>query len=106
MAPFDDNIFDAKTRHDLLLWIHSDTFCLTLGADILDQNNPCETGCSLQTNWGSTDELTVVTKSIFAVWWYQQFDHASDADVLLEKLIEVRSDCLNNLGMEDPPNPG
>jgi len=40
------------------------------------------------------------------VWWYPQFDHAVDADVLLEKLIEVRTDCLNNLGMEDPPNPG
>ena len=81
---------------------HYDSFT---DATVLDRSNPCA-GCSLQTNWGSTDELTVVTDNIFAIWWYPQFDHADDANILMEKFIEVRNDCLDNLGMSDPPNPG
>ena len=76
-----------------------------LGARIiLGQNNPCES-CSLQTYWGSTETLSVVTDNIFAIWWDPKFDHKEDAYLLLEKLIAIREDLLNNLGMADPPNP-
>ena len=70
----------------------------------MDRNNPCES-CSLQTNWGSVDSLSVVTENIFAVWWDPIFDHADDIPYILEKLIFIRNDCLENLGMSDPPNP-
>ena len=75
-----------------------------LGARILGQNNPCES-CSLQTYWGSTETLSVVTDNIFAIWWDPKFDHREDAYLLLEKLMAIREDLLNNLGMADPPNP-
>ena len=75
-----------------------------LGARILGQNNPCES-CSLQTYWGSTETLSVVTDNIFAIWWDPKFDHKEDAYLLLEKLMAIREDLLNNLGMADPPNP-
>ena len=72
----------------------------------MNRNNPTCESCSLQTNWGSTDTLYVVTRDIFAVWWYPKFDHETDANVLLDKLIPIRADCVYNLGMSDPPNPG
>jgi len=72
---------------------------LALGED------PCS-DCSLQTYWGSEDSLSVFTRGIFAVWWDPQFDHEADAQPLYEILNLIRDDCLNNLGMADPPNPG
>ena len=48
----------------------------------------------------------MVTDNIFAIWWDPKFDHAYDTRPLLEKLISVRNDCLENLKMSDPPNPG
>ena len=64
-----------------------------------------EKNLSLQTAFGCQSSLEVVTNDIFAVWWDAKFDHRSDADIIFRHLKEVRQDCLNNLGMEDPPNP-
>ena len=46
-----------------------------------------------------------MTKDIFAIWWDPIFDHSDDTNTLFEKLIMIRNDCLDNLGMADPPNP-
>ena len=46
-----------------------------------------------------------MTKNIFAIWWDPIFDHSDDTNTLFEKLIMIRNDCLDNLGMADPPNP-
>ena len=46
-----------------------------------------------------------MTDNIFAIWWDPKFDHREDAYLLLEKLMAIREDLLNNLGMADPPNP-
>ena len=59
-----------------------------------------------QTEWGSLDTLEVVTDDIFAIWWDPAFDHADDAPQMFEWLKQVRRDCLDNLDMADPPNPG
>jgi len=74
------------------------------GNETLVQDIPCEF-CSLQTYWGSIDSLTVATADIFAIWWDPKFDHSYDTSSLFEKLIMIRNDCLDNLGMADPPNP-
>jgi len=49
--------------------------------------------------------LSVVTEGIFAIWWDPRFDHTTDAPILFEILEDIREDCLNNLSMQDPPNP-
>ena len=46
-----------------------------------------------------------MVKGIFVAWWDRKFDHSHEADVLLDKLLTIREDCLTNLGMADPPNP-
>jgi|GEM_PF-365405 len=68
-------------------------------------------------DWGacSTDYLfnntfplisqEVDTNGIYAVWWAPQFDHSDDTAVMFELLNEIRVDCIENLGMRDPPNP-
>ncbi|MFT6806940.1 MAG: hypothetical protein ACJA01_000158 [Saprospiraceae bacterium] len=59
----------------------------------------------LRTEYGSISTLTVVTQGIFAIWWDPAFDHAADAHILFQRLSDMREDCLNNLNMQDPPNP-
>ena len=60
---------------------------------------------ALRTEFGSVDTLEVVTESIFAIWWDPKFDHTADAPAMFEQLERIRRDCLDNLGMRDPPNP-
>merc|ERR1719334_420114 len=69
--------------------------------------NPCDGGaCETRTYFGSVETLSLYTKNIWAIWWDPKFDHAEDAKKLADILIYVRNDCLMNLGMADPPNPG
>ena len=59
----------------------------------------------LQTAFGCQSNLKVVTDDIFAVWWDSKFDYQADAEIIFKHLKKIRQDCLQNLGMEDPPNP-
>jgi len=61
--------------------------------------------CSLRTVFGDPEELNLWIDGIFAVWWEPQFDHADDAQLITTQLKAIRRDCLDNLGMLDPPNP-
>ncbi|MCP4758915.1 MAG: hypothetical protein GY894_01405 [Planctomycetes bacterium] len=49
-------------------------------------------------------EAEVATDGVFAVWWAPQFDHDADAQIMFEQFGAIRDDCINNLGMHDPPN--
>jgi hypothetical protein len=60
---------------------------------------------SLQTEFGSVNTLSVVTNGVFAIWWDPKFDHRNDLPTLFKWLNEIRTDCIDNLGMADPPNP-
>merc|ERR1711962_1257622 len=62
--------------------------------------------CSLLTHWGDTNSLDHITGDIFAIWWEKKYDHEEDARALLSTLSQIRAECLLNLGMADPPNPG
>merc|ERR1719348_88284 len=62
-------------------------------------------GLELRTQWGSVDTLSVYTWDIYAIWWDPAYDHYADAVSIADKLLVVRTDCLDNLGMRDPPNP-
>ena len=50
-------------------------------------------------------EAEVATDGVFAVWWAPQFDHDADAQIMFEQFGAIRDDCINNLGMHDPPLP-
>jgi len=68
---------------------------------------PCaDGGCTINTEFGSPEVNPYVIRGIFVVWWDPKFEHTSDAELLAEKLNFIRVDCLTNLGMADPPNPG
>jgi hypothetical protein len=55
--------------------------------------------------FSDTNETTTMTRDIFAVWWDNDFDYTAEADVLLDQMIAYKSICLNELNMENPPNP-
>ena len=65
--------------------------------------------CSTDYIFNDTFELPVPaevdTNGIFAVWWAPQFDHFDDTPIMFKQLNAIREDCINNLGMRDPPNP-
>lgn len=60
---------------------------------------------SLQSEFASEDTHLVEVDDIFAIWWDPAFDHSGDLETLFGWLKEIRQDCRENLGMEDPPNP-
>jgi hypothetical protein len=60
---------------------------------------------SINTYFGSLEECDTMTRSIYIVWWDNDFDFATEADVLLDSMISYRTTCLNDLLMADPPNP-
>ena len=66
---------------------------------ILDYSDHCP-GCTLQTAFASEATLDYIIRSIFVVWWDKKFDHRHEANVLVNKFIEVREDCLGNLNMQ------
>ena len=45
----------------------------------------------LRTEFGDPAELEVRTNGIFAIWWYPQFDHAADAEVMFEQDAKIRA---------------
>jgi len=70
-------------------------------------SQPCdpEGACALKSEFASEATHVVVIEGIFAIWWEPGFDHAQDSLYMLEKLQEIREECLMDLGMADPPNP-
>jgi hypothetical protein len=66
------------------------------------ENNPL--GLKLQSEFANEQDYKVVTDDIFAIWWDPRFDHENDIPFMLDTFKKLRQDCLNNLGMKDPPN--
>ncbi len=63
-------------------------------------------GLKLITEFGDPAVMAVDTQGIFAIWWYPDvFDYSADTQTMFEYLKLVRDECLNNLNMQDPPNP-
>jgi len=61
---------------------------------------------TLQPAFGDPDEMEVRTQGIWAIWWYPQFDHEQDVEWMFAQLNDVRCRSLQDLAMQDPPNPG
>jgi len=59
----------------------------------------------LRSPFGDPTQLEVRTQGIYAIWWDPRFDHDGDTELMFRLLNAIREDCLDNLGLEDPPNP-
>ena len=54
---------------------------------------------SVYTTLSSCDTMT---RGNFIVWWDNDFNYATQADVMLDSLLAIRNTCLNDLNMQDP----
>ncbi len=59
----------------------------------------------LQNQFCDLETCNVYTDDIYAVWWDDQYDFQSDAEIIINTLVSIRTICLQEFGMEDPPNP-
>jgi len=50
-------------------------------------------------------ETTNMTRDIFVVWWDNDNDYTAEVDILLDQMIAFKTTCLNDLNMQNPPNP-
>ena len=72
---------------------------------IISDWGPCTVSYVFNNTFELPEPPEVVTNGIFAIWWDSQFDHTADAPIMFEQLNAIRDDCIDNLGMRDPPNP-
>jgi hypothetical protein len=72
---------------------------------VISHWGPCSTSYIFNNTFELPEPPDVITDGIFAIWWDSQFDHTADAPIMFKQLNAIRDDCLNNLGMQDPPNP-
>ncbi|MHC5109407.1 MAG: hypothetical protein ACYTHJ_05970 [Planctomycetota bacterium] len=86
-----------------------------MNLSFVEQPNPCncdpgDPDCPsayvLDNPFPIPGSIEVATNGIFAIWWDGDFNHAFDTPTMFNQLNGIREDCLTNLGMEDPPNPG
>ncbi|MEM7036575.1 MAG: hypothetical protein AAF570_06295 [Bacteroidota bacterium] len=66
---------------------------------------PTKAQYALQTEFGNTTLCDTMTRGIYCVWWDKNWNYATDADILLDSMLRYRTYCLNQLNMQDPPNP-
>ena len=60
---------------------------------------------TINSEFSNTIDYGYVTDGIYIVWWDNEWDYEDDALVLLTYMNPYRDYCLNELEMEDPPNP-
>lgn len=60
----------------------------------------------LRTEFGDTLTCEYRTEGIFAVWWDAKYDHFDDAGFVIDSLLSIQAVSVNELGLQNPPNPG
>ncbi len=60
---------------------------------------------TINSEFGNLTECDTVTSGIYIVWWDNNWDRQAEAELLLSYMNNYRDVCLNDLGMQDPPNP-
>ena len=84
--------------------IHNDT--ASQATDTSNDTDSPPVVLSLQSEFANETDHLVEVDDIFAIWWDPAAaDHSGDLSTLFGWLKDIRQDCLNNLGMQDPPNP-
>ena len=59
---------------------------------------------TINDTFADQNECTYMTRDAFIVWWDNDFDYSAEVDVLLNQIIEYRTECLDVLNMMDPPS--
>lgn len=60
---------------------------------------------TINTEFGNLTQCDTVSSGIYIVWWDNNWGFQEDAELLLSNMENYRDVCLNDLGMQDPPNP-
>ncbi len=60
---------------------------------------------TINSEYGNLTECDTVTSGIYIVWWDNNWDRQAEAELLLSYMNNYRDVCLNDLAMQDPPNP-
>ncbi len=60
---------------------------------------------TINSEFGNLTDCDTLTSGIYIVWWDNDWDYQADAELLLTHMESYRDVCLNDLSMQDPPNP-
>jgi len=60
---------------------------------------------TINDTFANLNDCDTMTRGIYIVWWDNNWDDSAEADILLDSMIDIRTHCLTELGMQDPPNP-
>lgn len=80
-------------------------FGLLLVLFTIGPSTPATAQYTILSQFGNLTDCDTMTRGPFIVWWDNNWNMAADADEMLDSLLAYRDDCINNLGMQDPPNP-
>jgi len=67
--------------------------------------NPLNAQYEIFSQYGNLDDCDTMSRGIYLIWWDNNSDFSDDADIMLDKMLGYRENCLNDLNMQDPPNP-
>ena len=60
---------------------------------------------TINSEFGNLIDCDTLTSGIYIVWWDNDWNYQSDAEDLLDYMNVYRDVCLDDLNMQDPPNP-
>lgn len=60
---------------------------------------------TINSEFGNLTDCDTLTSGIYIVWWDNNWDYSADAQLLLDHMEPYRDVCLNDLELQDPPNP-
>ncbi len=60
---------------------------------------------AIYSQFGNLTDCDTVTSGIYIVWWDNTWNNTAAAEVLLDSMTNYRKYCLDDLYMQDPPNP-
>ena len=60
---------------------------------------------AIKSEFGNLTDCDTTTSGIYIVWWDNDWNYQADAEMMLSYMNTYREVCLNELDMQDPPNP-
>ena len=60
---------------------------------------------TVNSTFGNFTDCDTMTSGIYIAWWDNDVDYSPQVGTLLDSMLSYRAACLDELGMQDPPNP-
>lgn len=60
---------------------------------------------TINSEYCNLNDCDTLTSGIYIIWWDNTWDYSADAQLMLDRMNPYRDVCLNDLDMQDPPNP-